>query len=166
MPSWISGFRVYWIISRIAQLNSYSTIKYESIQAVTVCLLEIHETHYANKLWVVLISGTTMHQIAPFHVWIFKNFLGRGSPSPLPRPLPPLILGLRPRCSGCALESSGASRPRLGLRPQCLHTKECISNIIPALLFFHFEPCTHQHNRIGVAKQVQTNQSDILTKDT
>ena len=34
-----------------------------------------------------------MHQIAPFHVWIFKNFLGRGSPSPLPRPLPRFFSG-------------------------------------------------------------------------
>ena len=29
-----------------------------------------------------------MHQNEWFQVWFFKNFLGRGSPSPLPRPLP------------------------------------------------------------------------------
>ena len=32
-----------------------------------------------------------MHQNEWFQVWFFKNFLGRGSPSPLPRPLPPLL---------------------------------------------------------------------------
>ena len=54
-----------------------------------------------------------------------------GSPSPLPRPLPPLFLGLRPRFRlrpqfsgashprlGLRLRYSGASRPRFGLRPQ------------------------------------------------
>ena len=30
-----------------------------------------------------------MHQNEWFQVWFFKNFLGRGSPSPLPRPPPP-----------------------------------------------------------------------------
>ena len=58
-----------------------------------------------------------MHQIEWFQVWFFKNFLGRGSPSPLPRPLPPFFLGLRPRF-GLRPQFSGASRPRLGLRPQ------------------------------------------------
>ena len=58
-----------------------------------------------------------MHQNEWFQVWFFKNFLGRGSPSPLPRPLPPLFLGLRPRY-GLRPQFSGASRPRLGLRPQ------------------------------------------------
>ena len=45
-----------------------------------------------------------MHQNEWFQVWFFKNFLGRGSPSPLPRFLPPLFLGLRPRL-GFALNS-------------------------------------------------------------
>ena len=58
-----------------------------------------------------------MHQNEWFQVWYFKNFLGRGSPSPLPRPLPPLFLGLRPRF-GLRPQFSGASRPRLGLRPR------------------------------------------------
>ena len=58
-----------------------------------------------------------MHQNEWFQVWFFKNFLGRGSPSPLPRPLPPLFLGLRPRF-GLRPQFSGASRPRLGLRPR------------------------------------------------
>ena len=51
-----------------------------------------------------------------FEVRNSKNFLGRGSPSLLPRPLPPFFLGLRPRFGlrpirtpqllnrGCALE--------------------------------------------------------------
>ena len=58
-----------------------------------------------------------MHQNEGFQVWFFKNFLRRGSPSPLPRPLPPLFLGLRPRF-GLRPQFSGASRPRLGLRPR------------------------------------------------
>ena len=73
-----------------------------------------------------LISGTTMHQIALFHVRIFKNFLGWGLTEPPPQTPPPAF--------------SRASPSMLGLRPQCLQTKECISDIIPALLFFHFEP--------------------------
>ena len=60
-----------------------------------------------------------MHQNEWFQVWFFKNFLGRGSPSPLPRPLPPLFLGLRPRF-GLRPQFSGASRPRLGLCPRQL----------------------------------------------
>ena len=60
-----------------------------------------------------------MHQNEWFQVWFFKNFLGRGSPSPLPRPLPPLFLGLRPRF-GLRPQFSGASRPRLGLFPSIL----------------------------------------------
>ena len=43
--------------------------------------------------------------------------MGRGSPSPLPRPLPPLFLGLHPRFR-LRPQFSGASRPRLRLRPQ------------------------------------------------
>ena len=58
-----------------------------------------------------------MHQNEWFQVWFFKNFLGRGSPSPLPRPLPTLFLGLRPRF-GLRPQFSSASRPRLGLRPR------------------------------------------------
>ena len=46
-----------------------------------------------------------------------KLFSGRGSPSPVPRPLPPLFLGLRPRF-GLRPQFSGASRPRLRLRPR------------------------------------------------
>ena len=48
---------------------------------------------------------------------IFQKFSGEGSPSPLPRPLPPIFLGLRPRF-GLRPQFSGASRPRLGLRPR------------------------------------------------
>ena len=37
-----------------------------------------------------------MHQNEWFQDWFFQNFLGRGSPSPVPRPLPPFYLGLSP----------------------------------------------------------------------
>ena len=47
----------------------------------------------------------------------FQNSLGRGSPSPLPRSLSPLNLGLRFRF-GLRPQISGASRPRYGLHPQ------------------------------------------------
>ena len=57
--------------------------------------------------------ASDMHQNEWFQVWFFKNFLGRGSPSPLPRPLPPFFLGLRPRF-GLRPQFSGASRLRLG----------------------------------------------------
>ena len=57
--------------------------------------------------------ASDMHQNEWFRVWFFKNFLGRGSPSPLPRPLPPFFLGLRPRF-GLRPQFSGASRLRLG----------------------------------------------------
>ena len=38
-----------------------------------------------GKRW---IFAWTIHQIARFQVWIFKNILEMGTPSPLPRPLP------------------------------------------------------------------------------
>ena len=54
----------------------------------------------------------TIHQNAWFQVWIFKKFLGRGSLSPSPDPLPRSISGfafdsraLRVLGSGCALNS-------------------------------------------------------------
>ena len=65
------------------------------------------------------IFVSAIHQIARLQVQIFKNCLGRGSPSPLPRPLPPLNLGLCPQF-GLRPQFSGASRPRFGLRPQFL----------------------------------------------
>ena len=46
-----------------------------------------------------------MHQNEWFQVWFFKNFLGRGSPSPLPRPLSRFF-------SGFALDSSFALNSR------------------------------------------------------
>ena len=61
--------------------------------------------------------ASNMHQNEWFQDWFFQNFLGRGSPSPLPRPLPPFYLGLRPRF-GLRPQFSGASRPRLGLHPR------------------------------------------------
>ena len=61
--------------------------------------------------------ASNMHQNEWFQVRFFKNFLGRGSPSPLPRPLPPFFLGLRPRF-GFRPQFSGASRLRIGLRPR------------------------------------------------
>ena len=45
-----------------------------------------------------------MHQNEWFQVWFFKNFLGRGSPSPLPRPLPRFFSGFA-LVSGFALNS-------------------------------------------------------------
>ena len=64
--------------------------------------------HYIFEMF-----ASDMHQNEWFQVWFFKNFLGRGSPSPLPRPLPPFFLGLRPRF-GLRPQFSGASRLRLG----------------------------------------------------
>ena len=61
--------------------------------------------------------ASNMQQNEWFQVRFFKNFLGRGSPSPLPRPLPPFFLGLRPRF-GLRPQFSGASRLRIGLRPR------------------------------------------------
>ena len=49
------------------------------------------------KIDYIKISVSIIPQIELFEVRNSKNFLGRGSPSPLPRPLPPLFLGLRPR---------------------------------------------------------------------
>ena len=81
-------------------------------------------TNYFSWMWAIKpfrlscqIIASNMHQNEWFQVWFFKNFLGRGSPSPLPRPLPPLFLGLRSRF-GLRPQFSGASRPRLGLRPR------------------------------------------------
>ena len=62
------------------------------------------------------ISVSSIHQIEQFEVRNSKNFLGRGSPSPLPRPLPPLLLGLRSRF-GLRPQISGGSRPRFGFHP-------------------------------------------------
>ena len=77
-----------------------------------------------------------MHQSEWFQVCFFKNFLGRGSPSPLPRPLPRFFSGfalgsgfalnsraLRALDSGfaldtqalCALDSGFALNFRLGI---------------------------------------------------
>ena len=53
-----------------------------------------------------------------------SNFLGRGSPSPLPRPLPPFFLGLRPRF-GLRPQNSGASRPRLSTKNLSKFMKLC-----------------------------------------
>ena len=58
---------------------------------------------------VIIFFATNMHQNEWFQVLFFKNFLGRGSPSPLPRPLPPFFLGFRPRF-GLRPQVSGASR--------------------------------------------------------
>ena len=49
---------------------------------------------YCNKVDYFKIYLSTIHQIERFEVRNSKTFLGRGSPSPLPRPL---LLGLRPR---------------------------------------------------------------------
>ena len=65
-----------------------------------------------------------MHQNERFQDRIFKNFLGRGSPSPLPRPLPPFFLGLRPRF-GLRPQYSGASRPRLSTKNLSNRIKLC-----------------------------------------
>ena len=65
-----------------------------------------------------------MHQNERFQDRIFKNFLGRGSPSPLPRPLPPFFLGLRPRF-GLRPQNSGASRPRLSTKNLSKFMKLC-----------------------------------------
>ena len=48
---------------------------------------------------------------------IFQNFSGEGLTEPPPQTPPPLFLGLRPRLMSYRPQFSGASRPRLGLRP-------------------------------------------------
>ena len=73
---------------------------------------------------IVLFLALTMHQNKRFQDRIFKNFLGRGSPSPLPRPLPPFFLGLRPRF-GLRPQYSGASRPRLSTKNLSKFMKLC-----------------------------------------
>ena len=91
--------------------------------------LKMFSNHACCCLFQMFASN--MHQNEWFQVRFFKNFLGRGSPSPLPRPLPPFFLGLRPRFGlrpqflgasrlriGLRPRFSGASRPRFGLRPQ------------------------------------------------
>ena len=60
------------------------------------------------RLCIVLIFASTMHQNERFQVWIFKIFLGRGSPSLLPRLLPRYVSGFA-LGSGFALDS-GALR--------------------------------------------------------
>ena len=73
---------------------------------------------------IVLFLASTMHQYERFQARIFTNFLGRGSPSPLPRPLPPFFLGLRPRF-GLRPQYSGASRPRLSTKNLSKWMKLC-----------------------------------------
>ena len=91
LPSWISQFRVYCIISKLAQLNSYSTIKYESIQVVNCSLLEIHETHYANKLcWYLVQQCTKLHH---FMFEFSKIFWGGAHRAPSPDPSPRFFSG-------------------------------------------------------------------------
>ena len=43
--------------------------------------------------WLFQIIASNLHQNKWFQDWFFKNFLGRGSPSPLPRPLPRFFSG-------------------------------------------------------------------------
>ena len=93
-----------------------------------------------------------------------KNFPGRGSPSPLPRPLPPLFLGLRPRF-GLRPQFSCASRPRLELRPRysgasrprfvhlvqntlarVVTEKSRFCHITPVLSELHWLPVRHRIN--------------------
>ena len=66
--------------------------------------------------WLIQIIASNIYQNEWFQVWLFKNFLGRGSPSP-PQTPPPFFLGLHPRF-GLRPQFSGASRPRLRLRPR------------------------------------------------
>ena len=65
-------------------------------------------------LFQMFVSNIHQHEL--FEVWFFKKFLGNGSPSPIPRSLPPFF-GLCPRF-GLRLQFSGSSRLRLGLRPR------------------------------------------------
>ena len=72
------------------------------------------------QLTILLVISNNCFKYAPkWMVSSFQKFSGRGSPSPLPRPLPPLFLGLRPRF-GLRPQFSGASRPRLGASPSIL----------------------------------------------
>ena len=68
--------------------------------------LNIFSNHACCCLFQTFSSK--MHQNEWFQVRFFKNFLGRGSPSSLPRPRPPFFIGLRP-------QFSGVTRFRLGL---------------------------------------------------
>ena len=69
--------------------------------------------------------GSNMHQNEWFQFWFFKHFLGRGSPSPLPWPLPRFFYGfalnsqaLRFFESGFALDSLALRTLYSRLRPQ------------------------------------------------
>ena len=61
--------------------------------------------HECGQLNHFISHVKKLHQIEWFQVWFFKNFLGRSSPSPLPRPLPRFF-------SGFALGSSFALNSR------------------------------------------------------
>ena len=63
--------------------NQYSAIKYES-QVVNCSLLEIHETHYANKLcWYMVQQCTKLHH---FMFEFSKIFWGGAHRAPSPDP--------------------------------------------------------------------------------
>ena len=52
--------------------------------------------------------ASNMHQNEWFQVWFFKNFLGRGSPSPHPRPSPRFF-----SIFACAFASGFALNPQV-----------------------------------------------------
>ena len=87
-----------------AKLNNFqkSNIQYRFVHECGQ--LNMFSNHACCCLFQTFASN--MHQNEWFQVRFFKNFLGRGSLSSLPRP--PFFIGLRPRFSG-------ATRFRLGL---------------------------------------------------
>ena len=113
-------------------------------------------THLPTK---GLLNGTpNIHQIPRLSFQIFKNFLGRGSPSPLPRPLSSLFLWLRPWI-GLRPQFSGASRPRFGLHPQfwtplskILDSPVFIVNVIATTLEFLDQPCIEWRAELAARK--------------
>ena len=76
--------------------------------------------------------ASNMHQNEWFQVRFFKIFLGRGSPSPLPRPLPRFRSGLRPRAraSPSILGRFAPSIVKLGHIPLFRHFRRLCSNVI------------------------------------
>ena len=111
-----------------AKLNNFqkSNIQYRFVHEYGQ--LNMFSNHACCCLFQTFASN--MHQNEWFQVRFFKNFLGRGSPSPLPRPLPRFFSGfalgsgfalnfqaLRAFDSGFALDSWKCRKLRGHVRP-------------------------------------------------